>query len=190
MYCNYMRIVYLYPCNFHISLEENNTMKRLLAFILACLMIVPVLTACGGNEEDEKKKDEDKGAEIQMFLTTLPESIDPSAAYTTTDQMRLMGLLYEGLTTIDDNGKLENALLGSYEYDFNQKTGNLELLIKLASSRWSDGNLVTADDFRFAWKRVLLPESNNANAALLTPFSMQRRLRKVSAAKMTSVYIP
>lgn len=173
-----MRIVYLYPCNFHISLEENNTMKRLLAFILACLMIVPVLTACGGNEEDEKKKDEDKGAEIQMFLTTLPESIDPSAAYTTTDQMRLMGLLYEGLTTIDDNGKLENALLGSYEYDFNQKTGNLELLIKLASSRWSDGNLVTADDFRFAWKRVLLPESNNANAALLYPVLNAKKVKE------------
>ena len=149
-------------------------MKRLLALILACLMIVAVFTACGS----EEKKDEIKGAEIQMFLTTLPESIDPSASYTTADQMRIMGLVYEGLTTIKDNGKLENALLDSYEYDFNQKTGNLELLIKLTNSRWSDGNLVTADDFRFAWKRVLLPENNNANAALLYPVLNAKKVKE------------
>ncbi len=152
-------------------------MKRLLALILACLMLVSVLTACGGNE-DEKKKDEIKGAEIQMFLTTLPESIDPSAAYTTTDHIRLMGLLYEGLTTIEDNGKIKMALCSDYEYEFNQKTGNLELFITIANSRWSDGNLVTADDFRFAWKRVLLPESNNSNASLLYPILNAKKVKE------------
>ena len=104
-------------------------MKRLLALILASLMIVSTLASCGGNSEEDKKKDEIKGAEIQMFLTTLPETIDPAASYTTVDQIRLTGLLYEGLTSIDEKGKLSNALLKGYEYDFNQKTGNLELLI-------------------------------------------------------------
>ncbi len=170
MYCNYMWIVYLYLRKFELVWEENTTMKKLLALILASMFILSSLVGCGSGENDEeKKKDEIKGAEIQMFLTTLPETIDPSAAYTTVDQIRLMGLLYEGLTTINEKGKLENALCKSYEYDFNQRTGNLELLITLADSRWSDGNLITSDDFRFAWKRVLLPESNNANASLLYP---------------------
>ena len=154
-------------------------MKRLLALILVSLMIVSALVSCGGtDEEKEKKKDEIKGAEIQMFLTTLPETIDPAASYTTVDQIRLMGLLYEGLTSVDEKGKLSNALLKSYEYDFNQKTGNLELLITLASSRWSDGNLITADDFRFAWKRVLLPENNNSNAALLYPILNAKKVKE------------
>lgn len=153
-------------------------MKRLLALILASLMIVSTLASCGGNSEEDKKKDEIKGAEIQMFLTTLPETIDPAASYTTVDQIRLMGLLYEGLTSIDEKGKLSNALLKSYEYDFNQKTGNLELLITLANSRWSDGNLITADDFRFAWKRILLPESNNSNAALLYPILNAKKVKE------------
>lgn len=155
-------------------------MKRLLALILACLMIVPVLTACGGSKDDKekKKKDEIKGAEIQMFLTTLPESIDPSASFTTVDQIKVNGLLYEGLTTIDSDGKLHMALCSGYEYDFNQKTGNLELLISLENSRWSDGNLVTADDFRFAWKRILLPESNNSNASLLYPILNAKKVKE------------
>lgn len=141
-------------------------MKKLLAFVLAALMLVPVmLTGCGSTEEE----DENNGAEVQMFLTTLPETIDPSASYTTVDQIRIMGLIYEGLTTIDDKGKLENALCKSYEYEFDERTGYLDLFITIDNSRWSDGNLVTADDFRFAWKRILLPENNNSNAALLYP---------------------
>ena len=151
-------------------------MKRLLALTLACLFIVSALAGCGGNADD--KKDEIKGAEIQMFLTTLPKSIDPSAYYTTVDQIRIMGLLYEGLTTINEKGKLENALCKEYEYDFNQKTGNLELLITLEDSRWSDGNLITADDFRFAWKRILLPENDNANAALLYPILNAKEVKE------------
>lgn len=153
-------------------------MKKLLALILASMFILSSLAGCGSGDEEEKKKDEIKGAEIQMFLTTLPETIDPSAAYTTVDQIRLMGLLYEGLTTIDDKGKLEKALCKGYEYDFNQRTGNLELLITLENSRWSDGNLITSDDFRFAWKRVLLPENNNANASLLYPILNAKKVKE------------
>ncbi len=155
-------------------------MKRLLALILSCLFVASSLVACSGGSDDEKekKKDEIKGAEIQMFLTTLPESIDPSASYTTVDHIRLMGLLYEGLTTINEKGKLEKALCKSYEYDFNQRTGNLELLITLENSRWSDGNLITADDFRFAWKRVLLPENNNINASLLYPILNAKKVKE------------
>ena len=154
-------------------------MKKLLALILACLFVLSALVSCGGGEDDKKKKKEEiKGAEIQMFLAPLPESIDPSAAYTTVDQMRIMGLLYEGLTTVTEKGKLENALCKEYEYEFNQRTGNLEIMVTLESSRWSDGNLVTADDFRFAWKRVLLPENDNSNAALLYPVLNAKKVKE------------
>ncbi len=148
-------------------------MKRLLALVLASLLAISALVGLVGcsnsSEDDKKKKDEDKGAQIQVFLSTIPQTIDPSSSYNTVDQIRLMGLIYEGLTTIDENGKLQNALCNGYEYEFNEITGNLELFISLKNSRWSDGNLVTADDFRFAWKRMLLPKNDNANAALLYP---------------------
>lgn len=146
-------------------------MKKLLALVLAMLMLVPVmLTGCGNDEE--------KGAEIQMFLAALPTTLDPAASYTTTDQTRLMGLIYEGLFTIDEDGKLEKALCKDYEYDYDERTGYLDLFISLENSRWSDGNKVTADDFRFAWKRIILPEKKNSNAALLYPILNAKNVKE------------
>ncbi len=160
-------------------------MKRLLAVLLASLFAVSVITGLVGcsSDDDNKKQEEIKGAQIQMFLATLPQTIDPSSSYNTTDQVRLMGLIYEGLTTIDENGKLKNALCDGYEYEFNQTTGNLELFISLKNSRWSDGNIVTADDFRFAWKRILLPENDNANAALLYPIEGAQEVKEGLASE-------
>lgn len=144
--------------------EENTIMKRLIAIILACLLAVSVFTGCKNEEQEELK-----GAKVSMYLTTLPESLDPAGFYTTQDDIRLMGLLYEGLTTVNEKGKLEKALAKDWEYDFNEKTGNLELLISLENSRWSDGNEVKAEDFRFAWQRILRPENNNPHSSLLYP---------------------
>ncbi len=145
-------------------------MKKLLAFILASLMILSMFTACSSGETEEGEKEEEiKGAEIQMFLTTLPESIDPSAAYTSADSIRIMGLLYEGLTAINEDGKLEKALAKDWEYEIDERDGLLKLEITLENSRWSDGIIVDADDFIYAWSRILLPESTNSNAALLYP---------------------
>lgn len=141
-------------------------MKRLIAFILACLFVASVFTFTGCSD---KEAEELKGAKVSMFLTTLPESLDPAGFYTSQDDIRLMGLLYEGLTTVSEKGKVEKALAKEWEYDFNKKTGNLELLISLDNSRWSDGNEVKAEDFRFAWQRILRPENNNPHSALLYP---------------------
>ena len=153
-------------------------MKKLLALILACLLTLTVFTACSSKEDEEEKKNEIKGAEIQMFLTTLPESIDPSAAYTTPDSVRVMGLIYEGLTTITDDGKLENALAKSWEYDIDERDGLLKLEITLENSRWSDGIIVDAEDFIYAWSRILLPENTNSNAALLYPVLNAKKVKE------------
>ncbi|MBP3579819.1 MAG: hypothetical protein J6K12_01085 [Clostridia bacterium] len=149
-------------------------MKRLLAIILASLMLLTMLTGCSSDEE----KDEIKGAQIQAFITTLPESLDPAAVYTSADTVRVMGLIYEGLTTIDKNGKLENALAKEWEYEIDERDNLLKLDISLADSRWSDGIIVDADDFIYAWSRILLPENNNSNAALLYPILNAKKVKE------------
>ena len=144
-------------------------MKRILAIILASLLLLSVCAGFAGCSSDEEEEEELKGAEIQMYLTTLPESLDPAGFYTEPDTIRLMGLLYEGLTTIDEGGEVQNALAADWEYDFNKKTGLLELIITLEDSRWSDGAVVKSEDFRFSWQRALRPENNNPYASLLYP---------------------
>lgn len=151
-------------------------MKRLLAIILASLMLLTVITGCSSSEEDTK--DKIKGAEIQAFVTTLPESLDPATTYTSADTVRVMGLIYEGLTTINEKGKLENALAKDWEYDIDERDNLIKLDIYLENSRWSDGIIVDADDFIYAWSRILLPENNNPNAALLYPILNARNVKE------------
>lgn len=151
-------------------------MKRLLAIILASLMLVTVLAGCSSSEDEDKK--EIKGAEIQAFITTLPESLDPAATYTTADTVRVMGLIYEGLTTLDEKGNLEKALAKDWEYEIDDRDNLLKLDISLVNSRWSDGIIVDADDFIYAWSRILLPESKNSNASLLYPILNAQKVKE------------
>lgn len=151
-------------------------MKKLLALILACLLTLTAFVGCSGDGDEQESKI--KGAEIQMYLTTLPESVDPAASYTSPDSVRIMGLLYEGLTKITDDGKLENALAKEWEYEIDERDGLLKLEITLENSRWSDGIIVDAEDFIYAWTRILLPENDNPNAALLYPILNAKNVKE------------
>ncbi len=146
-------------------------MKRLTALLLAALFLVMPLAGCSSDKQDEQTaiEEEDKGAIIQTYLTSAPASIDPSAMYGSSENIKLMGLLYEGLTTINENGKLEKALAKEWEYEIDERDDYMKLEITLNSSRWSDGIIVDAEDFIYAWTRILKPENKNENAALLYP---------------------
>ncbi len=147
-------------------------MKRILALALACVLLIPLfITGCG-------EKEEIKGAEVQMFLTTLPANLDPASAYSTADTVKLMGLIYEGLTTIDEKGKLQKAMASDWEYEIDERDDLFKLEIQLKRTRWSDGVIVDADDYIYAWTRVLLPENNNQNAALLYPINNAKAVKE------------
>ncbi len=150
-------------------------MKKLLSLLLA---VVFVATAFAGCSSDKESKDDDKGAIIQTFLTVAPSSLDPSAFYASSDTVKLMGLVYEGLTTIDENGKLQKALAKEWEYDVDERDDYLKLEITLNHTRWSDGIVVDADDFIYAWTRILLPENKNDNAALLYPIRNAKAVKE------------
>ena len=135
-------------------------MKKLLSLLLAVVLILASFAGCS-SESKNKSKDKDKGSVIQTYLSTNLVTIDPSAVYSSQDAVKTLGLIYEGLTTINANGKLEKALAKEWEYEVDQRDGYLKLVITLKNSRWSDGIIVDADDFIFAWQRILKPESQN-----------------------------
>ncbi len=131
--------------------------------MLALIMCVASFTGCSKKDED------DKGAEINMYISNLPVDLDPTRIQFDSENLKLYSLLYEGLFKINQNGKLENALVKDSEWEEDERDGKIKLILKLNRTSWSDGVSVTADDVVYTFKRLLDPDNSNPAAALLFP---------------------
>ncbi len=141
-------------------------MKKVLSLVLAMLMFGSVISGCTTLEKDETTGDYDKGAIIDMYLTTEVYDFDPQRSITDDAMLKIYSLIYEGLTTIDENGKWEKALMKSYKVE-KDEDGEFSILITLNSTRWSDGRTVQASDIVYSWKRLLDPDATSEAASLL-----------------------
>ncbi|MBQ9515016.1 MAG: peptide ABC transporter substrate-binding protein [Ruminococcus sp.] len=139
--------------------------KRILALLLAVLMVVS-LAACGGNSDkkSDDKKDDAKAAvnpadnTIEVCLASEPDTIDP-ALNSAVDGATLLIHLFSGLAkwSQDENGKLTIVPDAAEELTEGVKNddGTVTYTYKLRDGqKWSDGKDVTAKDFEFAWKRA------------------------------------
>lgn len=80
------------------------------------------------------------------------ETLDPAKS-TGIPEATAIYLLYEGLTQRDPQGRLVPGMAERWEVS---KDG-LTWTFTLRQAKWSNGQLVTAADFEFAWKRALDP---------------------------------
>lgn len=133
------------------------------------LMVVSVVAGCTTLEKDPSDpegKKYDKGAIIDMYLTTEIYNFDPQLSITDDAQLKIFRLIYEGLTTIDENGKWQSTGMKSYKIDKNTDE-EFTILVTLNSNKWSDGRTVQASDYVYAWKRLLDPDSTSEASSLL-----------------------
>ena len=135
-------------------------MKRFISLLLCAAMIICVFTSCSSGTEGN-------GPVIPVYISSPISSFDPALSLNDEAALKVIGMIYEGLTKINSKGKVENALLKKYTYTSNSDTGSYVLEIELKSTQWSDARSVTADDFVFAWKRIMEPEFQCEAAALL-----------------------
>ncbi len=136
-------------------------MKRILALALCLLMTVSLFVGCGKKDED------DRGAVIRMYMTSDIYNFDPIYAYTDDAATKIMGMIYEGLFRIGNNGKVEKALCKNYKIIEDKQNGIYEMEVTINDTGWSDGRAVSVDDIIFAWKRILDPEFSCSAAAML-----------------------
>lgn len=133
-------------------------MKKIISMLLAALMLVgclSLLAGCG--------KPKDDGAQFNIYLGYGVLDFDPSDYYVSSAQEQVMGLLYESLFRLDEDGDLECALAEDYEVNEEKR----EIVITLRESYWSDEVRVMAQDFVYAWcERILNPSNPNPAAAL------------------------
>ena len=135
-------------------------MKRFLCLLLCVVMATALLAGCG---ED----DEDKGAIIPVYLASPIGNFDPAYATHDVNGNIFLGMMFEGLFRIGTNGKLEKAIAKSWTVKEDPDHDDYVMEIELNTTYWSDGRQVSADDFVYAWKRLLEPEYQSENASLL-----------------------
>jgi oligopeptide transport system substrate-binding protein len=85
---------------------------------------------------------------------TEPETLDPQKS-SLLDESVIINDLMHGLTTEAPDGSVAPALAQSWT----TSPDGLVWTFKLRPARWSDGVPVTADDFVFSLRRILLPET-------------------------------
>lgn len=136
-------------------------MKKTLALILCLLMTLTAFAGCA----NDGKTEEDKGADIQLYLSSEIYSFDPATAYVDDAASQVLGLIYEGLFTIDKSGKRVKTGCDSYKIVDDEDNHYIEFTLKY--SCWSDGIQLQARDYVYTFKRILDPANHNEAAAML-----------------------
>ncbi|MFP3513922.1 ABC transporter substrate-binding protein, partial [Peribacillus sp. SIMBA_075] len=70
---------------------------------------------------------------------------------------------FDGLTRVGPDGKIQLSVAQKIDISDDLKT----YTIHLRDTKWSNGDPVTADDFEYAWKRMLDPEKGSNYAYML-----------------------
>ena len=127
--------------------------KKLLALLIASVMITGCLGSCGAPKAAAEKADT-----FRYAVNTLPTTLDPSLCNSLTDN-ELQHPITEGLTRTT-GGKVAPGIAESWDVSKDGKTYTFHL----RDANWSDGKPITADDFVYSWRRLADPETNSAYA--------------------------
>ena len=100
-----------------------------------------------------------------------PGSLDPQQISSTYEN-RVVGDMFLGLTTEAADGSMVPGAAESWTIDDDGRV----YTFKLRDHKWSDGQAVTADDFVFAFRRVLEPAFAGIYASLLYPIQNAEKL--------------
>lgn len=131
-----------------------------------------ILTGCGPLEEWlpwKEKKNADASKDKQVLSLTAdaePPQLD-SAEAVDGDSFNVLNNVMEGLMRLDKKNEPQPAMAEDFPKVSDDKRSYTFKIRK--DARWSDGEPVTAQDFEYAWKRVLDPEKQLESAYILFP---------------------
>lgn len=138
-----------------------NVWKRMAAALLMLALLAGLAAGCGEQEET---------LTVSAAIGDGIETLDPIYAADEEDQT-VLAHLYENLLRKKTDGTGAVTLVGgmakSWESEENHD-GTVTWTFKLRSARWSDGRVVDASDFVYAWRRLANPTSNSPFATLLS----------------------
>ena len=135
-------------------------MKKILSLLLVAVMLVGMVSTLSGCGK--------KNADIRIYVGDQIYDFDPALAFVDDNASRILGLLFEPLFLLEEDGDVVPGLAEDYEIIEDEERGVYQMEITLKESYWNDGKaMVTADDIYFAWTRILDPEFPSQAAPLL-----------------------
>ncbi|MBS7526892.1 peptide ABC transporter substrate-binding protein [Fusibacter paucivorans] len=139
-------------------------MKKIIS-LLTVLALLFSLTACGSKEAEpaaatpadsstasETATSEDAANILKVQVEVEVASMDPQIA-TDGTSFEVMGAVTEGLYSVDAAGSPILAMAESVD----KSEDGMSYTFHLRDANWSNGTPVTADDFVYAWKRLVDP---------------------------------
>ncbi|KKZ92322.1 hypothetical protein B4147_1558 [Bacillus wiedmannii] len=137
-------------------------MKRKKSHLMVMALVTSLLlTAC--NNKANKGETE---AKKQVLNVTVSEEIPSLDTAKTMDgtSAHVMQNIFEGLYVLDDQDQPIPAVAKSFKRSEDGKKYTFDLR---KDAKWSNGDNVTANDFMFAWKRAITPETASQYASML-----------------------
>lgn len=132
-------------------MPRKANLKRIIAIILTCSLLIG-LTGC--------KKDKQANKLFKYDLSAEPLNLDPQLA---TDYASLLVIenLFEGLLRVNPDGKLTEGVATDYKVSNDGKRYTFTLR---QNAKWHDERDLNADDFIFAFRRLMNPVTQSPSA--------------------------
>ena len=143
------------------------SVKKMLTLAMAMTLSIS-LVACGGAKSTSSNSNgqqittsSEKILKVQFDVEVA--SMDPQIAVDGTS-FETIAAVTEGLYSVDEAG---SAILAAAESADESEDG-LTYTFKIRDSKWSNGTKVTANDFVFAWRRLVDPKTASEYAFMIS----------------------
>ncbi|MGF7429720.1 peptide ABC transporter substrate-binding protein [Thermoanaerobacterium thermosaccharolyticum] len=131
--------------------------KKIVIIGLVLLMALSaVLAGCGGSASNSASNSGNDKQVLNLNLIQEPPTLDPQKAKDVVS-IDILTEVLDGLTRYDKDGKIKPGSGLAKSWDISND--GLTYTFHLRDAKWSDGNPITAQDFEYAWKRALDPNT-------------------------------
>ncbi len=135
-----------------------NASHRLLTTVLLLVTGSFILASCSGGSQESRIFQGNRDGVLHLGNGAEPQGLDPHIV-TGAPENRIISALFEGLVTKHpETLDIEPGVAESWDISADGRTYTFHLR---DDARWSNGDPVTAEDFRWSWQRALTPALGN-----------------------------
>ena len=125
--------------------------KKIAVLLASALAMSTALAGCSNSGSGGSSK----GVELNVNVGPEPATIDP-AKNSAVDGATLINHAFEGLMKLDKDNKIVEGQAAKYEVNKDETVYTFTLREGI---KWSDGEQVKAEDFVYAWQRLVDPKT-------------------------------